>query len=219
MSLYEEARKYWLMGLNVIPVIGKASAIKWKKLQTTRATERQLKEFFNRRGRKPTGIAVVNGTTSGNWYCRDFDDLESFQNWCEKDPGLTSRLPIVRTKRGGHVYFRSEHPLETLFFQNGELRGEGSYNLLPPSTHPSGTQYEWIYGFEGAWDGYVDPEAVGLLDDGEYSANVVKTVETIETVEKVNTIETVDESGVIKIEKQELVSSFDLSPYLPKQNH
>jgi hypothetical protein len=51
--------------------------------------------------------------------------------------------PRVRTARGGHVYFKgTADGTKVLAF--GELRGAGSYVLIPPSVHPSGALYRWV---------------------------------------------------------------------------
>lgn len=50
--------------------------------------------------------------------------------------------PNVKTARGAHVYFRGT-AAKTVTLTFGELRGVGSYVLIPPSTHPSGLVYAW----------------------------------------------------------------------------
>jgi hypothetical protein len=56
--------------------------------------------------------------------------------------------PIVVSVRGRHYYFRgTEHGTVSLGY--GELRGRGSYILVPPSTHPTGKQYVWLHAPHG----------------------------------------------------------------------
>ena len=51
--------------------------------------------------------------------------------------------PRVKTARGSHLYFAgTDNPTVALTF--GELRGIGSYVLIPPSVHPGGAVYEWL---------------------------------------------------------------------------
>ena len=50
--------------------------------------------------------------------------------------------PRVKTGRGWHLYF-SGTAASTVTFEWGELRGVGSYVLIPPSIHPSGASYMW----------------------------------------------------------------------------
>ena len=51
--------------------------------------------------------------------------------------------PRVATARGGHVYFAGTDQ-GTIKLEFGELRGRGSYVLVPPSIHPSGKEYVWV---------------------------------------------------------------------------
>lgn len=102
------------------------------------------------------------GEVSGNICCRDFDDEKSFKEFLNHH-SLAQTLPISRTQRGGHVFFRTkpEHASEMrarlgkpngtgaidINFEGvhqGELRvGVGCYSTVPPSPHDTG-KYEWI---------------------------------------------------------------------------
>lgn len=53
--------------------------------------------------------------------------------------------PTVATTRGQHLYFEGTDAA-TISLPYGELRGRGSYVLVPPSIHPSGKQYVWLEG-------------------------------------------------------------------------
>jgi len=50
--------------------------------------------------------------------------------------------PRVRSSRTGHAYFAGTEQ-GTVVLDYGELRGRGSYALVPPSIHPTGRRYEW----------------------------------------------------------------------------
>lgn len=50
--------------------------------------------------------------------------------------------PRVKTGRGWHLYFVGT-AARTVTFEWGELRGVGSYVLVPPSVHPAGAPYRW----------------------------------------------------------------------------
>jgi hypothetical protein len=51
--------------------------------------------------------------------------------------------PRVATARGWHLYFAGTDE-RTVALDYGELRGRGSYVLVPPSIHPSGREYVWL---------------------------------------------------------------------------
>jgi hypothetical protein len=53
------------------------------------------------------------------------------------------RARSYRTERSGHAYFTGTDA-GTVVFDWGELRGVGSYAMVPPSIHPSGESYLWI---------------------------------------------------------------------------
>ena len=57
--------------------------------------------------------------------------------------------PTVATTRGRHVYFRGLNQ-STITLPYGELRGQGSYVVAPPSIHPSGKEYVWLDAINGA---------------------------------------------------------------------
>jgi hypothetical protein len=57
------------------------------------------------------------------------------------------RVPKVRshrTARSGHAYFAGTDA-GTIDLGYGELRGHGSYTMVPPSIHPTGEAYVWLH--------------------------------------------------------------------------
>ncbi|HVS37791.1 MAG TPA: bifunctional DNA primase/polymerase [Gemmataceae bacterium] len=151
------ALAYARAGLSVIPIArdgSRAPPSRWKRFQTERADEQQLRRWFDLA--EAPGLAIVCGEVSGGLEVIDFDEPASYPAWCElveeQAPGLLNRLPVVQTPKGGaHVYYRCAAPdgnrklastLEgkTLI----ETRGEGGYVLAPgcpPECHPSGRLY------------------------------------------------------------------------------
>ena len=99
------------------------------------------------------------GEVSGGLGCMDFDDEKAFQQWSTEHTALADKLPIVKTGRGYHVYFRTTPELVRNFrgvigksakgvgainLGHGELRAsDGCYTILPPSIHPNGNRYKW----------------------------------------------------------------------------
>lgn len=132
------------LGWCIIPIghKSKKAVNKWSDYQKRVPTDQELDKWFG--GSNDRNMAVVLGRISGI-YVRDFDTEQSYQSWRAYDPDLASVCPTVRTPRGYHVYFRCQKVLRTRPFSDGELRGEGSYVLLPPSVHPTGQPYLWIH--------------------------------------------------------------------------
>jgi hypothetical protein len=125
-----------------IPVTGKRAATPWKKYQTERPSESELRSLFARSD--ITGIAIVCGVVSGGLVVRDFDRRDAYVAWASSHPVEAKSLPTVRTARGAHVYFRADLPDKVTTCEDGELRAGRGYVLAPPSRHPSGASYEWI---------------------------------------------------------------------------
>lgn len=198
MSLATAARKLYNSGLNIIPLLldgSKAPAIKkWTALHQERATLEQVEEWFSRE----VGVAVLGGKTSGNLEIMDFDAAELFQPWCDLvssiDSELIQKLPIVKTPKGYHVYFRtplcgpnqklakSENvggKFETLI----ETRGQGGYVIAPPSpaaVHASGVLYRTQQGSITAVPVITDDEHEILFSCARsFNRDVVKEVEDV----------------------------------------
>ena len=107
---------------------------------------------------------MVLGEVSGFLACRDFDDPEAYKRWAENHPELAMELPTVKTGRGFHVYFVCKLE-KTRKFSDGELRGEKSLCVLPPSKHPNGKKYAWIVALPEGQILAIDPEKSGLIPE------------------------------------------------------
>lgn len=139
-SILEAALWYDRMEWAVIPVWGKVAAEEWQPYTKERPTESQLREWFGGRYRK-ANIGVILGPVSGDLACRDFDTQESWEAFRRDRSDLAHTLPTVATSSGGHAYFKAKTRTKTL--DDGEIRGEGGYCVLPPSVHESGIIYRW----------------------------------------------------------------------------
>lgn len=180
-DVLHEALRLQRIGLSVIPIgSGKKPAIKaWTPFQSRPADERQVHDWFA--SRDDRGLAIILGPVSGNLIARDFDIEGAYAAWEMAYPSLARSLPTVATSRGRrHVYCR--HPdVATVKLGDGELRGERSYVLAPPSRHPSGCRYEWLVPLTSL-DGVpmLTPEQSGfgrcwLASDGEQSHDTDRT--------------------------------------------
>ncbi|TXH53889.1 MAG: hypothetical protein E6Q97_12110 [Desulfurellales bacterium] len=141
MDVTQEAMKYLRMGLSVIPLYegSKMAAVDWKQFQQRKPC---MAEVVNWYAANPNwGVGIVCGSVSGGLVVRDFDDTKLYDTWLRAYTG--PRLPTVQTSRGYHVYFRTKQPVRLQKCDGGEIRGEGSYVVAPPSVHQDGGYYQW----------------------------------------------------------------------------
>lgn len=193
-TILNYALDYHKLGFCVIPIKPKSKepAIKWKKYETQRPTEKQLKKWFSN---NHNNIAVMMGKISGHLSCRDFDDAEgikAYESWAKANPELAKVLPTAKTPNGYHVYFRCKEQTETFeHLPDGELRVSRCYCLLPPSKvvdkkTKETLSYEWIIKPDGQIH-ELDPKDTNCLclsasDVTERTERVERTEENRENI-------------------------------------
>ena len=125
-------------GRSVIPVKNKMPLIKWGEFQKRLPTEAEVVGWWTKY--PDADIAVICGKVSGNFVVIDIDDLTVAEK--VKLAKTFRENSVVKTPSGGlHIRFFDANqdtkckPLPGV----GDLKGEGGYVLVPPSTG---------YGFE-----------------------------------------------------------------------
>jgi len=110
-NLLEQAQRFTASGVSVIPIKSdgsKSPAVLWKRYQSQIATPEELQGWFQ----NGHGIGIIGGKVSEKLEIMDFDDPDSFKEWCalvKKLGGddLLKRLVLVKTPSGGfHLYYR-----------------------------------------------------------------------------------------------------------------
>ncbi len=161
MSIFNAARDLASLGLSVVPVAGKKPVVPWGRFAVgrERPTPAEMRAWLARPG--VTGIGVLCGPASGGLTIADFDDNGAYRVWRRGFPDVAELLPVVRTRRGAHVWFRSKLA-KSMCRDWGELKASGIV-VCPPSMHPDGGEYAWL-SEPPRWDiPFIEPEAVGLL--------------------------------------------------------
>lgn len=138
MSTLKEALNYSKRGFSVIPIgENKKPLIGWKKYQTEKATEEQIRKWFKKF--PEANVGIVTGVISGIVVV----DVEAGGS----TEGLSGTV-IANTGGGGwHFYFK--HPgfeiknSTKIIRDLTDIRGDGGYVVAPPSRHKSGKNYEW----------------------------------------------------------------------------
>jgi hypothetical protein len=145
-SVHDHLDYYLKLGMNVIPAypFSKKPCIEWEPFQRRRATEREV-ELWRVLWESGYNMGFVGGTVSGNIVALDFDSEDFLKRFNMRL--FMERTMVVRTGSGKyHVYVRTPNPVRTVKFLDEkrktivEVRGEGSFTILPPSRHPETRQ-------------------------------------------------------------------------------
>lgn len=140
-------------GFNVFPLergTKDGHYTRWKRLQTTRLIDptqgaiarEQFKSIF-----KNANVAIMTGRTSRSLAVLDCETPEALELHRAQFEHRGFSPWIVRSARGGHLYFLSAAGELANMKPDGaawELRGRACYVLAPPSIHPTGAVYEWL---------------------------------------------------------------------------
>ena len=123
-------------GYSTIPVHGdnapaepKRPAVSWRIFQGRVPTEAEIERGFSD---TITGLGIVCGRVS-RLLVIDFDDALRYQRFCRHLPQYAETY-TVKTKRGFHVYYRTSEKVPSHQFDGGDIKGERSYVVAPPST-------------------------------------------------------------------------------------
>lgn len=137
----------------------KEPMIKWATYKRRRPTESELARWQEAWPNCNWGLIPGPGII-----ILDIDG-KAGQDWLIQKGGLPI-TPIVQTRRGQHVYLQRPPELSGLKLPAKLHKGVEiikTYSLLPGSTHPSGSRYEWIISPEEAELAYPHPWLVEFL--------------------------------------------------------
>lgn len=198
----EHALQYAARGWCILPMTvnrkgGKVPALpKYKFFHSNRPDERTLRRWFEGdsvEGRSVLGLGVMCGKVSGGLYCRDFDNERAYPLWRKARPNIAPDMPTVKTSRGMHVYGESDEAIDSEAFDDGELRAEKSFVVLPPSRHPSGKRYEWVIPLQARIP-KIEPHTAGLniciegIQALQRRQSVQKSTENTENTEAIGSV-------------------------------
>lgn len=129
-------------GISPLPVIArtKRAALKWARWQADGIESAQLPLLFKD---DTYTVAAICGSASGNLVALDCDSHRAFDEMLDvlHDPETW----IVKSQRGGHIYFRTSVPVRTRKASPElQILAQGNYVMAPGSLHPSGTPYQFI---------------------------------------------------------------------------
>jgi energy-coupling factor transporter ATP-binding protein EcfA2 len=146
-ELLHAVHEYLTLGFSVIPLRfnSKQPALdSWNEFQTRRPTPEEVQKWWG--DGHQHGVAIVCGKVSGV-VVLDIDDPEKFGVALKAIGETLPDTPIVRTRKGWHMYFR--YPANRIVRRHdrlddwgAELRGDGCYVVAPP-TVIDGHRYHW----------------------------------------------------------------------------
>ncbi len=136
----EHIAKYIQLGLSLIPLRGKLPLTRWKEYRFN------YRDFAN----PGVNVGIKAGLLPSSDYLFfvDLDDKGLIGEFYEANPLLLG-APMVSTARGAHVWLSWKEPVKTRVFDKMEIRGNGSYVVVPPSVHPSGHVYRFLVPLRG----------------------------------------------------------------------
>lgn len=137
---------YCRKGFSVIPCKPKSkeALVPWTQYQKQPPTEEQVRTWWTQN--PDANIAIVLGKAS-NIITLEVDDEKAINGHA---------IPVTPQAISGgkglpHIYFRyvggmKNHKAHEDGRELFSIRGDGQYVLAPPSIHPSGNSYKWVYG-------------------------------------------------------------------------
>ena len=156
-ELHRALARYENWNVNVIPLRYGEKApplVKWEQYQKEPFPVSELFEWLNRG--QTFNVAIVCGEVS-RLYVIDFDTVDLYNKFVENLRTLevevyreiTSKCPVAETGRGMHFYVRPSSGkiprIKRLEDAGVDIKGEGGYVVAPPSLHPNGKRYNWVY--------------------------------------------------------------------------
>lgn len=205
LNLHDYAVTMHRLGLTPIPIRtqSKAPSIEWKKFQQIPLSAQDVSRFAWQQN-----IAIVNGPnglrTIDLDQCQNIDLLFHILTTLGLNPDYTW-VTCTPGKGGGfHIHFQCHEALtltkngvivglplaENVSFKQMELRWNSCYTLLPPSVHPDGTEYVWVFDEPTTPPATIDVRLVERL----FYSLVTPQKENLKVTENVTPIETTKEA-------------------------
>lgn len=147
MNVLEHAEALLGLGWSVVPVEykGKRPLVRWKEFQVRKPTLREWDQWG--RQFRPMNIGLLTGQISG-LVAFDCDGPGAEKALLNATGGWPMTL-AYKTRQGTRFLFQSQDPVKSWKIKapdgsNLECLAEGGHAVLPPSIHPTGTQYRWL---------------------------------------------------------------------------
>ena len=137
----EAALKYLNKGYSVIPIGNdKKPLISWLPYQSRLPKVDQVKKWYSTWS--DAGVAIVTGKISDIVVI----DVDPRNEGRVEDFDKYNTVTSITGGNGCHKYFRYpgfKVPTIPNVLRGVDLKSDGGYVIVPPSTHPNGNQYKW----------------------------------------------------------------------------
>ena len=141
---------YYDNGFSIIPIREKdkkPNIPSWVEYQERRPTKKEINQWKEKKLFQ--NIGVIGGKVSDNLVIIDIDDKKILDDLnISVEQIITEGYWIARTGRGYHIYLRNTTDpgrLEKVDDLHIEYRANGGYTIAPPSIHPTGAEYKFLY--------------------------------------------------------------------------
>lgn len=123
--------------LPILPGLKRPAVDSWTQYQKRRPTKDELRLWFED---PDMGVGVVTGAISGIVVV----DEDSYKKEGTK-LDLETPLRVISGSGGRHLYFKYTQSISNAVNKSKaiDIRGDGGFIVLPPTTHPSGNKYQW----------------------------------------------------------------------------
>ena len=151
--LYRAAREYIERGWAIIPLRprGKEPAVK-RGLNDWTDNPEQADVWwgagkYEGRGNPSYNVGMTCGQVSGGVVVIDIDEggMDELRDWQTAHGELPETVTSITGSGGRHLFYRVGREVRPSVNEEMhiDIRGDGSYVVLPPSIHPNGDPYEW----------------------------------------------------------------------------
>jgi predicted transcriptional regulator len=137
------AYNFHTLGLNVIPIQEDSKRPALQTFAWWQYDQQEANDIERVVYDPHLNLAVLGGVASGNAFFLDCETPECFSDFSKIVSAQHGELATVTSQRGGHLWLRAPFPVKSHSYGDFEIKGQGNYVLAPPSTHPSGTQYQF----------------------------------------------------------------------------
>lgn len=146
-TLIEHVVRLSGLGMQVLPAVyGEKetrvthSSMRYKRLDWANYPDWLHKIWIGRKN-----LLIMCGRVSDNLVVVDYDDNKpAFEQAVQAAVAHWGCVFASHTSTGGHLYFKTDYPVKSMDFANGEIRSDGNYVIAPPSYNAEkGTLYRW----------------------------------------------------------------------------